>query len=75
MFVDLCDFIFKLKTNSTSSPEDMETLHEQRATIIPSKHGVFSMEEVSHHADPGSCWIVIKDGVYDVTNFLSEVCD
>lgn len=75
MFVDLCDFIFRLKTNSTSSPEDMETLHEQRATIIPSKHGVFSMEEVSHHADPDSCWIVIKDGVYDVTNFLSEVCD
>lgn len=50
----------------------METLSGQRATIIPTKPRVFSLEEVSYHTDPSSCWIVINDGVYDVTNFVAE---
>lgn len=41
--------------------------------MIPTKPRVFSLDEVSYHADMSSCWIVIKDKVYDVTNFLDEV--
>ena len=29
--------------------------------------------EVSFHTDMSSCWVVIRDKVYDVTNFLDEV--
>ncbi|XP_078367412.1 cytochrome b5-like isoform X2 [Oculina patagonica] len=50
----------------------MEILSQQRMTIIPSKPRVFSLEEVSYHTDISSCWIVIKDRVYDLTNFLNE---
>ncbi|XP_063971312.1 cytochrome b5 type B-like isoform X1 [Lytechinus pictus] len=32
----------------------------------------FSMKEVALHSDRGSCWLVIKDFVYDVTSFISE---
>ena len=51
----------------------METLSHKRKNIIPTKPRVFSLDEVSYHADMSSCWIVIKDKVYDVTNFLDEV--
>lgn len=34
---------------------------------------MFSLEEVSYHNDVSSCWIVIQDKVYDLTNFLYEV--
>ncbi|KAK4304899.1 hypothetical protein Pmani_023166 [Petrolisthes manimaculis] len=33
---------------------------------------VFSLKEVSKHSSSDSCWIVIQDNVYDVTNFLNE---
>lgn len=36
------------------------------------KSKVFSLMEVSLHTDMSSCWIVIRDKVYDVTNFLDE---
>ena len=29
--------------------------------------------EVAHHSDHSSCWIIINDFVYDVTEFLKEV--
>ena len=45
----------------------------QRMTVIPTKSKIFSLMEVSFHTDMSSCWIVIHDKVYDVTNFLDEV--
>ena len=51
----------------------MATLSQKRMKIIPTKPRVFTLEEVSYHADMSSCWIVIKDKVYDLTNFLDEV--
>ena len=51
----------------------METLSEQKEGMNPKKAKIFSLEEVSFHADPNSCWIVIKDGVYDMTDFVGEV--
>ena len=51
----------------------MDILSSQRMTIIPMKPNVFSLEEVSYHTDVSSCWIVIQDKVYDLTNFLDEV--
>ncbi|KAH3773264.1 hypothetical protein DPMN_174622 [Dreissena polymorpha] len=30
----------------------------------------FTLEDVSFHSDASSCWIVIADKVYDVTEFL-----
>lgn len=34
--------------------------------------GLISFEEVSKHKSADSCWVVIRDTVYDVTSFLSE---
>ncbi|XP_060589119.1 uncharacterized protein LOC132744427 [Ruditapes philippinarum] len=31
----------------------------------------FKMEDVASHCDVHSCWIVLSDKVYDVTDFLS----
>jgi len=31
----------------------------------------FTMEEVAKHDKKNDCWIVIKDKVYDITDFLS----
>lgn len=31
----------------------------------------YSREEVSKHNNSKSCWIIINDGVYDITEFLS----
>ena len=33
----------------------------------------FTMREVSMHSESRSCWIVLFDFVYDVTDFLHEV--
>lgn len=35
---------------------------------------IITMEEVSWHDEPGDCWIIIFDKVYDITTFLDEVC-
>ena len=51
----------------------METLSEQKEGMNPKEAKIFSLEEVSFHADHNSCWIVIKDGVYDMTDFVGEV--
>ncbi|CAH3020132.1 unnamed protein product [Porites evermanni] len=50
----------------------MEFLSEQKEAVNPKEAKIFSLEEVSFHADQNSCWIVIKDGVYDVTDFVGE---
>ncbi|XP_067055538.1 cytochrome b5-like isoform X2 [Acropora muricata] len=50
----------------------MEPLQEQRGTLVTSKPRLFSLQDVSQHSDGNSCWIVIEDAVYDVTNFLAE---
>ena len=34
---------------------------------------VYTLEEVSDHCDPESCWVVLWDHVYDVTKFVREV--
>ncbi|KAH9946807.1 FMN-dependent dehydrogenase-domain-containing protein [Amylocystis lapponica] len=31
---------------------------------------VLSLQEVAEHSTPSSCWVIIKDRVYDVTDFL-----
>ena len=51
----------------------METLSEQKKGMNPKEAKIFSLEEVSFNADQNSCWIVIKDGVYDMTDFVGEV--
>ena len=53
----------------------MENLSEQKnlKAMNPKEAKTFSLEEVSFHADQNSCWIVIKDGVYDMTDFVREV--
>lgn len=53
--------------------KSMEPLQEPRGTLVTSKPRLFSLQDVSQHSDGNSCWIVIDDGVYDVTNFLAEV--
>lgn len=34
---------------------------------------LFSMKEVAHHCDPQSCWVVVDNVVYDLTEFQYEV--
>ena len=53
----------------------MENLSEQKnlKAMNPKEAKIFSLEEVSFHAAQNSCWIVIKDGVYDMTDFVGEV--
>ncbi|KAJ7181797.1 FMN-dependent dehydrogenase-domain-containing protein [Mycena crocata] len=33
---------------------------------------MWSLEQVQQHNSPASCWVIIKDNVYDVTDFLQE---
>lgn len=33
----------------------------------------FTFDEVKDHNKAGDCWLVIHDGIYDVTKFLDEV--
>ena len=33
----------------------------------------YSLNQVSFHSSPDDCWIVIRDRVYDVTKFISQV--
>ncbi|PBK98430.1 hypothetical protein ARMGADRAFT_1051852 [Armillaria gallica] len=32
----------------------------------------FTLQQVAEHSTASSCWVIIKDSVYDVTDFLSE---
>lgn len=42
-------------------------------TMPQSTERIISMKEVSWHDEPGDCWVIIFDKVYDVTKFLNEV--
>ncbi|KAJ7727840.1 FMN-dependent dehydrogenase-domain-containing protein [Mycena maculata] len=33
---------------------------------------MWSLEQVSQHSSPASCWVILKNNVYDVTDFLQE---
>jgi len=33
---------------------------------------VYSLDDVSKHNEKSSCWLVIHEGVYDVTKFMEE---
>lgn len=33
----------------------------------------YSLDEVSYHSEADSCWIVVLDFVYDITQYLFEV--
>ncbi|XP_003737006.1 cytochrome b5 [Galendromus occidentalis] len=37
-----------------------------------SKMSTYSLEEVAKHNKRSSCWLVIREGIYDVTNFMKE---
>ena len=45
----------------------------QSQVKVTDKVSTFTRQEVSHHHDHQSCWIVIEDNVYDVTQFLESV--
>jgi cytochrome b involved in lipid metabolism len=38
------------------------------------KRKQFTLKDVSAHCSETDCWMVIKDLVYDLTDFLREVC-
>ncbi|KAJ7293712.1 hypothetical protein C8J57DRAFT_1269730 [Mycena rebaudengoi] len=33
---------------------------------------MLSLQQVAEHSSPASCWVIIKNNVYDVTDFLQE---
>ena len=33
----------------------------------------YSLEDVAKHNEKSSCWLVIHEGIYDVTKFMEEV--
>lgn len=39
---------------------------------VASADKAFTTDEVAEHNSASDCWIIVDDGVYDVTNFLSE---
>lgn len=34
---------------------------------------LYSMKEVSYHCDTQSCWVVVENAVYDLTDFIYDV--
>ena len=38
------------------------------------KRPQFTLKDVSEHCTEHDCWMVIRDRVYDLTDFLREVC-
>lgn len=38
------------------------------------KRKQYSLKDVSAHCTETDCWMVIRDRVYDLTNFMREVC-
>jgi len=36
------------------------------------QHRRFTKEEISNHCSTYSCWVIIRDKVYDVTPFIRE---
>lgn len=45
-----------------------------QAVVVTPEERVIGLQEVSWHDTRNDCWIVIYDRVYDITDFLDEVC-
>jgi len=56
-------------SSSSSSWSNSETALEE---TYPSLGVAYKMIDVARHCYPESCWIVIDDVVYDVTEFISQ---
>ncbi|KAK9319979.1 FAD binding domain-containing protein [Lipomyces orientalis] len=53
-----------------STPESVEKKSDAKEFVIPTKE--FTLEIVSTHNKKTDCWVVVKDLVMDVTNFLED---
>jgi len=54
-----------------NAPSGTETETTQTSTTIDASKA-FSLDEVSNHSTREDCWLVIEDGVYDVTSFAPK---
>ena len=61
-------YLIAMTTLVQTCPVQMERLHSHD-NIMPT----FTRQDVRHHCDASSCWIIVEDKVYDVTRFLAEV--
>jgi cytochrome b involved in lipid metabolism len=55
---------------TTTQGSDKTTLQTEANKITPIKQ--YSPKEVAEHNSLDDIWIIVDDGVYDLTNFLSE---
>ena len=74
----ICDDILSSKFNGDNiSDNHLNECHnadDKLPVEMPvSNQRYYSEDEVAEHSDPSSCWIIVKDKVYDITDFLSQV--
>lgn len=61
------------QTTNSQSPTATETQTIQNNTSQTTDNGVtFTTAQVAEHATSSDCWIIIDNGVYNVTNYLSQ---
>ena len=63
-------YVEVVERTATALQTGCDVIGAARASVVR----YLTSEEVSRHADVTSCWVALSDKVYDVTNFLSEVC-
>lgn len=54
-----------------SEPEVQSQTSEAEVTA-PNENQIYSLEEVSKHADRNDCWLALHGKVYNVTEFISS---
>lgn len=66
-FTAKCDDLIELnkRSDSEESLEDVEPSVDDMPT--------YTLKDVTLHCSIDDCWIVVKDKVYDITDFLLEV--
>ena len=42
----------------------------EASVAVVSEGGFYTLEEVAQHSSKADCWVIVHDGVYDVTEFL-----
>ncbi|KAK9238490.1 FAD binding domain-containing protein [Lipomyces kononenkoae] len=57
-------------TSTAAKPESAEKISGPKKFSIPTKE--FTPEEVSKHNKKTDCWVIVKNLVMDVTNFLED---
>lgn len=65
-------FLKSDSSSSNSSGSQTSTNSETAGSTAKSTNAAYTKAQVAEHSSRGDCWLIIENGIYDVTTYLNQ---